>query len=266
MVGSGSILGNAVRRVEDPGILRGETRYLDDVPVEGVAHLVFVRSTIAHARLESVDTSEAAAMPGVLAAHAAADLGLAPLQAFVMIPPAMSRPPLAEGVVRFVGDCVAAVVAETRAQAVDAAELVVVDYDPLPALVDPEAALADDAPVLFPEHGSNVAVAFDFGQDPSVLEGADVVVSARIANQRLAPVPMEANGIVVEPRPDGGLTVWVTTQNAFAVRDPLAGALGLEPRQVRVIAPAVGGGSGPRWSATPSTSSPPRRPGGSDAP
>jgi carbon-monoxide dehydrogenase large subunit len=254
MPASGSILGNAVRRTEDPRILIGEATYFDDEPVQGLLHLAFVRSTIAHARVESVDVSEAAAVPGVAAVYTAADLGLTPLQGFAMVPPVFARPPLASETVRFVGDIVAAVVAEARSQAVDAAELVVVDYDPLPAVVDPEAALEDAAPVLFPDHGSNLAVEFNFGEDPSVLDGADVVVEGRFLNQRLAAVPMEPNGILVEPGTDDGrdaLTVRVPTQSPHGVRDPLAAAVGLEPEQVRVIATAVGGGFGAKAGMYP---------------
>ena len=120
-----------------------------------------------------------------------------------MLPPVFSRPPLATDRVRFVGDVVAAVVAETRAQAVDAAELVIVDYDPLPVVIDAEAALADGAPLLFPEHGSNLAIEFDFGEDPTVLDDAEVVVAQRFVNQRVAAVPMEPNGIVVTHDGDG---------------------------------------------------------------
>jgi carbon-monoxide dehydrogenase large subunit len=251
---AGSILGNAVHRTEDPRILHGEARYFDDFPVDGLVHVAFVRSTIAHARIESVDVAEAAAMPGVLAVYAAGDLNLDPLQGFAMVPPAFARPPLAVDTVRFVGDIVAAVVAETRAQATDAAELVVVDYDPLPAVVDPEAALEDGAPLLFPDHGSNVAIEFNFGEDPTVFDGADVVVEGRFVNQRLAAVPMEPNGILVElgtdDHPDG-LTVHVPTQSPHGVRDPLASAVGLEPEQVRVIAPAVGGGFGAKTGLYP---------------
>src|SRR6266550_3635628 len=156
MARSGSILGNAVRRKEDPGVLRGETQYFDDLAFDAMAHVVFVRSTVAHARLAQVDTTEAAAMPGVLGVYTVDNLELPDQQGFAMLPPVFNRPPLARGVVRFVGDVVAAVVAETRAQAVDAAELVVVDYDPLPVVIDAEAALADGSPLLFPEHGSNV--------------------------------------------------------------------------------------------------------------
>ncbi|MBV8951474.1 MAG: xanthine dehydrogenase family protein molybdopterin-binding subunit, partial [Actinobacteria bacterium] len=200
MPASGSILGNAVPRREDPGILRGATRYFDDLQLPGLAHLAFVRSTIAHARVTEVDVSEARTMPGVVAAYAAADLGMAPVHGFVMMPPVFNRAPLASEVVRFVGDIVAVVVAETRAQAVDAAEAVMVDYDPLPTVVDPEAALGPDAPLLFPDHGSNVAIEFNFGEDPNLLDDADVVVSGRFVNQRVAAVPMEPNGVVVDPR------------------------------------------------------------------
>lgn len=242
MATSGSILGHAVLRREDPAILEGAARYFDDLPVDAL-HLVFVRATIAHARIAGIDTSEAAAVPGVIGVYTADDLELGPVQGFVMLPPVFSRPPLARERVRFVGEAVAAVVAESRAAAVDAAELVVVDYEPLPVVVDPEAALADGAPLLFPEHGSNLVIELDFGEVPGVLDDADVVVRGRFLNQRLAAVPMEPNGIVVEPR-DGDLVVHVPTQAPFGVRDGLATALGLPEDQVRVIAPAVGGGFG----------------------
>ncbi|MDQ1468237.1 MAG: aerobic carbon-monoxide dehydrogenase large subunit, partial [Actinomycetota bacterium] len=171
MARSGSILGNSVRRKEDPGVLRGETQYFDDLAFDAMAHIAFVRSTVAHARLGAVDTSEAVGMPGVLGVYTAGNLELPDQQGFVMLPPVFNRPPLARGAVRFVGDVVAAVVAETRAQAVDAAELVIVDYDPLPVVIDVEAALAADAPVVFPEHGSNLAFEMNFGADPTVFDG-----------------------------------------------------------------------------------------------
>ncbi|HMG26979.1 MAG TPA: xanthine dehydrogenase family protein molybdopterin-binding subunit [Acidimicrobiia bacterium] len=242
---SGSILGNPVLRTEDPRILRGDAGYFDDLEVDGLLHIAFVRSTMAHARVESVDTTEAAGMAGIVAVYTADSLDLQPHQGMPLLPPEVSRPPLARGVVRFVGDIVAAVVAETRAQAVDAAELVIVDYDPLPTVVDPEAALAEAAPVLFPEHGSNLAIHLQFGEDdPTILDDADTVVEGRFVNQRVAPVPMEPNGIVVEPDGDDALTVHVPTQGPHGVRDTLANAVGLSPEHVRVIAPAVGGGFG----------------------
>jgi aerobic carbon-monoxide dehydrogenase large subunit len=225
-------------------LLHSTPHYVDDLTPPRTVHVAFVRSSMAHARLVGVDTGDAERMPGVLLVATHDTLGLAPLQGFVMLPPAFNRPPLAQGVVRFVGDIVAVVVAETRTQAVDAAETVIVDYDPLPVVVDTEAALADDAPMVFPEHGSNLAIAFEFGEDPTIFDDADLVVEGRFVNQRVAPVPMEPNGVLVEPGADGGLTVTVPTQGPFGVRDPLAGALGLDPSLLRVVAPAVGGGFG----------------------
>jgi carbon-monoxide dehydrogenase large subunit len=252
MATSGSILGNPVRRVEDPRILSGEAKYFDDLEPDGCAHIVFVRSTMAHATITSVDTSEAEAMPGVVGVYTKDTLDLAPVQGFVMLDAAFSRPPLADGIVRFVGDAIVAIVAETRAQAVDAAEMVVVDYEPLPVVVDAEKALEDGAPLLFPDHGSNEALdlaVMGATADPTILDGADVVVSGRFVNQRVAAVPMEPNGILVEPGADGAMTVNVPTQGPHGVRDGLAPLLGIEPDKLRVIAPAVGGGFGAKTGA-----------------
>jgi len=252
MAASGSILGHAVRRVEDPRILLGEAEYFDDLKIPGILHVSFVRSTIAHAVITGIDTSEATGMPGVVGVYTAADLGLEPFQGFVMIPKTMSRPVLAGERVRFVGDLVVAVLAETKAQAVDAAEMVIVDYDPLPVVVDAELALEPDAPLLFPEHGTNMAVEFNFGEDETVFDEAELVVAGRFVNQRLAPVPMEANGIVVQPNDErDGFTAWIPTQAPFAVRDPLAAAVGVKPVDARVIAPAVGGGFGAKTPCYP---------------
>jgi carbon-monoxide dehydrogenase large subunit len=161
-----------------------------------------------------------------------------------MCPPVFNRPVIATERVRFVGDVVAAVVAETRARAVDAAEQVIVDYEPLDAVTDPEVALADGAPLLFPDHGSNLAIEFDFGQDPTLMDGAAVVVSGRFENQRLAAVPMEPNGIIAMSDGEGGLLCYVPTQAPHGLKGPLAVAAGLGEDQVRVVAPSVGGGFG----------------------
>jgi aerobic carbon-monoxide dehydrogenase large subunit len=245
MATAGSILGNPVRRREDPGILAGATEYFDDLHVAGLLHVAFVRSTIAHAVLEAVDTGDAVSMPGVVAVYTAADLDLADHHGFMMMPPTMNRPPLARDRVRYVGDIVAVVVAETKAQAVDAAEAVIVDYDPLPAVVDPEAAIGPDAFVVFEAQGSNVANGMGTGPVDGVLDDADVVVSQRIVNQRVAPVPMEPAGIVVVPgEPEGGFTFYAATQGPHGVRDELAAKLGLDPANVRGANPAVGGGFG----------------------
>src|SRR5436853_4383211 len=131
MATSGSILGNPVLRKEDPGILTGETQYYDDLKVDGLLHVAFVRSTIAHAAITSIDVDDARGMPGVVAVYTAADLELAPVHGFMMLPPTMNRPPVATDKVRFVGDIVAMVIANTKAEAMDAAEAVIVDYDEL---------------------------------------------------------------------------------------------------------------------------------------
>src|SRR6476469_9695497 len=153
----GSILGNAVVRVEDPDLLVGLATYVDNLKVDGILHLAFVRSPLPHARLGAIDVSEAVAMPGVVAVYTAADLGLPAHHQFFPVNPACARPPIAEDKVRFVGEAVAVVVAESKAAAVDAAEAVIVDYDPLPAAIDAEDALADGAPLQFESLGSNLA-------------------------------------------------------------------------------------------------------------
>ncbi|MET1000629.1 MAG: xanthine dehydrogenase family protein molybdopterin-binding subunit [Acidimicrobiia bacterium] len=244
---SGSILGNPVVRREDPGILTGETEYYDDLAVDGLLHVAFVRSTIAHARIEGVDAEVARSLPGVVAVFLADDLELNDHHGFIMLPATMNRPPLARDRVRFVGDIVAMVIGESKAQALDAAEAVIIDYDPLPAVADMEAALEADAPILHEAQGSNVANAMGTGPVDGILDDADVVVSQRIVNQRLAAVPMEPNGIVAIPGdPVDGMTLWVSSQGPFAVRDAVAGTLGLDPNLVRARCAAVGGGFGPK--------------------
>ncbi|MFR9802529.1 xanthine dehydrogenase family protein molybdopterin-binding subunit [Pseudonocardia sp. RS010] len=242
-----SILGTAVRRIEDPDLITGATTYVGNV-VAGrtdVLHAAFVRSPLAHALVTGIDTSGAAAAEGVVAVYTAADLGLPAHHGLMVLNPDMPRPPLATDRVRFVGEAVALVVAETKAAAVDAAELVEVDYDPLPAVVDPEAALAADAPLQFPDAGSNVAGGLRSAEGAAVLDGAEVVVRARMVNQRVAVVPLEGNAILVDPTDsDHALVVHVSTQMPHGFRAQLAGLFGLEADTVRVIAPNVGGGFG----------------------
>jgi carbon-monoxide dehydrogenase large subunit len=249
MPASGSILGNAVRRLEDPALLTGAGKYVDDLVEPNMAHVAFVRSTIAHANLGSVDVAEALSMPGVLAVYHAAgdDLGLPSLQQFPAMPETMNRPVFAIDKVRFVGDVVAAVVAETRAQAVDAVERVIVEYDPLPSVTNPLDALSPDAPLLFAEHGSNVCFASAFPEegDADPLDGAKVVAEVTMVSQRLAGVPMETNGILAVPG-EPGLTCWISHQAPHALHGAYAPMLGLEPAQLRVVCPWVGGGFGPK--------------------
>ncbi len=245
MAAQGSILGNAVTRKEDPGLLTGSNDYVDDLDIES-AQIVFVRSTMAHASLLEVDTSEAVNMPGVLAVYTSDNLSMDAINQSEFMDPSMNRPPLAVGRVRFVGDIVAAIVAESHSQAVDAAEQVIVDYDPLPANADIEAALGDGADILWEGAESNVCFAIGNEYDgPDVNEGADAVVSQRIVTQRLAGVPMEPNGCVAIPEGDS-MTFYASTQTAHGLRDGLAPSIGLDPENLRVVAPWVGGGFGPK--------------------
>jgi len=245
MAAQGSILGNAVTRKEDPGLLTGSNAYVDDLDIDSV-RIVFVRSTMAHASLLEVDTSEAINMPGVLAVYTADNLNMDAVNQSEFMDPSMNRPPLAVGRVRFVGDIIAAVVAESHSQAADAAEQIIIDYDPLPANADIEAALEEGTDILWEGAESNVCFAIGNEYDgPDVNEGADTVVSERIVTQRLAGVPMEPNGCVAIPEGDS-MTFYASTQAAHGLRDGLAPSIGLEPNNLRVIAPWVGGGFGPK--------------------
>jgi aerobic carbon-monoxide dehydrogenase large subunit len=243
MAQSGSILGNSVLRKEDPGLLVGTNQYTDDMKLPNLGHIVFVRSAVAHATLTSVDTSAAAGMPGVLGVYSADDLGLPDNVGFAGTP-MHTRPPLARGKLRFVGDIIAAVVATDRYLAQDAADAVGVDYDALPAVIDLEDALGGST-LLYEAMGSNVCFATALGADVDALEGADVVAEARILSQRLAGVPMEPNACLAVPEGDR-LIFTCATQAPHAIKPELAKALGLEPEQVRVIGPWVGGGFGPK--------------------
>ena len=244
----GSILGTAVTRVEDPDLLRGLATYIDNVRPEGLLQLVFVRSPYAHARILSIDAGAASAMPGVVAVLTAADLALPRFHSFgSALNAAAARPPLADDKARFVGDPVAVVAARSKAEATDAAEAVIVDWEPLPAVVDMELALAADAPLQFEELGTNLAAGLREADGTDPLAGADVVVRGRFENQRIAVVPLEGNAITVEL---GGATsghelvIHVSTQMPHLFARLAAGLFGLQRDQLRVIAPHVGGGFG----------------------
>jgi carbon-monoxide dehydrogenase large subunit len=241
----GSLLGNSVRRVEDPHFLTGQGSYVGNLRFDGLAVAAFVRSPFAHARVEAVDVDEARKAPGVIAVYTADDLGLAPFHGFMVLNQACGRPPLATDKVRFVGEPVAMVVAETEAAAVDAAELVVVDYEPLEAAVDTEAAVADGAPLQFEELGTNVVMGMADPPGPDLFAGATTVVRAKLENQRVAVVPMEGDAVVAVPGDDRyDLTVYVSTQMPHGVARTIADALGLDQERLRVVAPDVGGGFG----------------------
>ncbi len=250
MAASGSILGNAVLRLEDPTLLTGEGKYVDDLTEVGGLSVVYVRSTVAHGRVRSVDVTEAETMPGVVAVYHSRgdDLGLPDFQAFPMMPEVLNRPIFATEKVRFVGDIIAAVIAETRTQAADAAESVIVEYEQLPAVTNPADALAPGAPLLFEAHGSNICFASQFppegDEDPNV--GAHAVAEVTMVSQRLAGVPMENNGVFAIPGDDGHLTLWVSHQAPHAIHAGYAPMLGLDPSKLRVVCPWVGGGFGPK--------------------
>ena len=175
-----SMFGVPALRSEDPRFLTGHGRYLENLPIEGAARAVFVRSIMPHARVVAVHADRARALPGVVGVFTAADFDLAPLPpsgnvegAEGVLEGPFGREVLARDVVRFVGEPLALVVAESLAQAEDAAEAVLVELDPLPAVTDVEAAIAEEAPLLWPGHGSNVASTFSTDWDDDVLEGAD---------------------------------------------------------------------------------------------
>jgi carbon-monoxide dehydrogenase large subunit len=239
-----SILGAAVKRVEDSRLITGAGQYLDDLEVDGAVWMVPVRSTVPHGRLNGIDTEEAGESPGVIAIYTSAGLEMRPMPLGAPgLDQLTRRPAIASERVRFVGDIVAAVVAETHRAAVDAAELVWAEIDPLPPVPTPEAGADDDAPLLFPELGTNVL--YDRGEPvEDLLTDADVIVQVSVLNQRIAAIPLEANGAVAVPTEDGGLTIWAGAQSPHGLRRSLSSALGLDPSMIRVRVPDVGGGFG----------------------
>lgn len=245
---AGSLLGTQVRRVEDPDLLTGRGTFIANMRTD-MARAVFVRSTVAHALITGLDTSEAEKAPGVIAVLTGGDIDVQPFHGFMVLNPECARPPLATDRVRFVGEPVAMVVAESLAAAQDVAELVVVDYDPLPAAVTVEAAVAPGAPLQFEAIGSNVVAGMRAPAEPDPLEGATRVVRARLENQRIAVVPMEGNAIAVLPDGDE-LTVYVSTQMPHGFARMAGNVVGIERGKLRVVTPHVGGGFGGKAGVT----------------
>jgi carbon-monoxide dehydrogenase large subunit len=259
--------GHTVRRIEDPTLVSGRGQYTDDLQREGLAHLVFVRSPHAHARIAGIDTSAALALPGVLAVYTGADLVAAGVKPLAGPPPAFKRPDgtppataarraLAHEVVRYVGETVAAVVAQTREAAVDAAEAVMVDYEDLPAVTTLEAALAPGAPALCERAPDNICAEGRDG-DPAACAAAFAaaahVVQLELVNQRLAPSPIEPRVVLAEPEPGAGrLLVTLSNQMPTGIRDSLATLLpGIGKEQIRVKVGDVGGGFGMKTGLYP---------------
>jgi aerobic carbon-monoxide dehydrogenase large subunit len=242
-----SHVGRSARRREDPPLLRGAGRFLDDLRFEAVAHVVFVRSPHAHARITAMDLDAVRKAPGVVAVVTAADLdpfpALSLIRAFEgMVLPAMAF--LADDVVRAQGTPVAAVVAESAALAADAAALARVEYTPLPGVAEGDASLAPGAPSVV-GRGDNRSFTYTVrtGDPDHAFAVADRVVTVEVRQTRLAGVPLEPRGVAARCD-DGVLTVWSSTQVPHRIRDELARLLALPVERVRVIAPDVGGGFG----------------------
>ena len=246
----GSILGHAVRRLEDPRLITGTGRFVDDVQPDRCLHAAFARSTLAHATIRAVDVAAAAAVPGVVAVLTADELGLPARVGFQTVPEVFARPPLADERVRFVGEPVALVVAESPEAAEDAAQLVGIDLEPLEVVADTEAARLASSRLLFPAHGSNVANHLAPRSDNDALAGAEVTIQGRFVNQRLAPVPMEPESILVVPEA-GRLAVWATSQTPFGLRAEMASSLGMADGDIRVVVGDMGGGFGAKAGARP---------------
>ena len=254
---AGSILGNRVLRKEDPKFLTTGGVYVDDLLDEpmlaGAAHVTYVRSSVAHGVILGIDTTDALALPGVVAIFTAADLGLEAQPS--PFNPMVTRGLLAIDKVRFVGEPVAIVVSETREQGEDAAEQVIVDYDVLPAVIDIEEALTSTT-LLYEGAGSNVVFDTSFLGMPAVsgpdyFAGCEVVVKGRFLNQRVAACPLEVRGSAVAWGPEGRLHQWLSTQGAQSAKTTIATANGVDPAQVLVITPDVGGGFGAKISCYP---------------
>ena len=239
-----ALIGQRIRRIEDPELVQGAARYVGDIVTDTPAlELAFVRSSVAHARLVSVDADAARVMPGVHAVLLFDDVSFIPGFSPVPMPAAAQRPPLADRFTRYVGEPIAAVAADSQTLAVDAVEAVVVAYERLDAVVDVERALESNAPRLFADLESNEVLRLGEFDPSDLTAGADIVVDVWFDNQRVAVAPLEPNNILAIPD-DDKLTVYVSTQSPHAVRDGLASLLGLPQANVHVIAPAVGGGFG----------------------
>jgi aerobic carbon-monoxide dehydrogenase large subunit len=255
-----SILGTRVLRTEDPGFLSTGAVYTEDVQDErlaGACYVHFVRSTVAHAKINSIDVSAAREAEGVVAVYTAADLeadGMKPLKPMApFMNQAMVQTWLAKDTVRFVGEPVAAVVTEEMYQGEDAIELVDVDYEFLPAVVDMNDALSGTKGLLFPEAGTNLICTFgdQSASNPDLFDGCEVVASEVIQNTRVAPAPMETRATAAVWGEDGRLTAWIPNQGAQGTKGAVVAGLGAKAEDVRIITPDVGGGFGAKFGADP---------------
>jgi aerobic carbon-monoxide dehydrogenase large subunit len=250
---SARVFGSGIRRREDPRLLTGTARYTADIVLPGESYAAVLRSPHGHARIRKIETSRAKGAAGVLAVYTGTDTDgvLQPIPCAWLVPNADLRPTpypvMAKDVVRYVGDAVAVVVAESAQQADDALELIDVDYEPLPVTVDPEQATKRGAPQLHPEAPGNVAFHWTVagGDVDAAFKSADVIVRDRIIQQRLIPTAMETRAAVAQySQATGELTLWNTTQNPHIVRFIMSLVTGVPEDRLRVVAPEVGGGFG----------------------
>jgi aerobic carbon-monoxide dehydrogenase large subunit len=250
---AGRFVGQSVKRREDPRLLTGHGRYVDDVVLPGMLHCTFVRSDVARGRIVRVDTEAAAALEGVTTVLTARDLnphaGVMQPTLLLTTPGAPLRP-LADGDVRFVGEPIVLIVAVNRYVAEDAADLVEIEIDSDPAVIDVEHALDDGVPIVHPELGTNLGAEMEFPISPeleAVLAG-DLVVRRTFRQHRHTPVPMETRGIVVEYEPTvGELHAWMSTQNPHEAKQAMARLTGVPAHLVRVEGHDVGGGFGQKF-------------------
>jgi aerobic carbon-monoxide dehydrogenase large subunit len=250
--------GERIKRNEDPRLLMGQALYVDDVDLPNMLHAAFVRSPYAHARIKNIDVSQALQREGVAAIYTANDLGdyWKPGPLLVSPPPVKdivfnekTQVPLARDKVKFAGEPIVMVLAESRYIAEDALSDIQIDYEPLEAVVDLEKALGAGSPFIHDEIGSNVAahVVQTKGDYDAAKKDATLVIQRRFRYEHGCAAAIENRGIVAEwDRRAGRLTVWDTTQAPVVIRNGLAGMLGLSERNVRVIAPFIGGGFGPK--------------------
>ncbi len=254
---TGTVLGTSVKRKEDASLLRGQGTYVDNMKLPGMVAMVVVRSPYPHARIKSVNLDAARAAEGVVAAFSGAELagdwtgGMPcawPVTEDIKMPP---HYPLAAEIARYQGDGVAVVVAETRALAKDAAELVEVDYEPLDSVADVEKALADGAPIVHADAGTNECYVWnlDSGDVQAAIDAADVVVTRRYVQPRLIPNAIEPRAVLAQAGPTGDVTLWSATQIPHILRFTMQLVLGIPESKVRVIAPDVGGAFGSKLDA-----------------
>jgi len=255
-----AVFGSGIRRREDPRLITGAATYTDDLVLPGMVQAAILRSPHAHARITRLDTSKAAKAPGVVAVYTGKDTDgvLAPVPCAWLLPNSELKvakyPAMATDVVRYVGDAIAVVVAETRYQAQDALELIDVDYAALPAVVDPQKSAASGAPQLHPDVPGNQAFHWTVagGDVDAAFAQAEIVVKDRIIQQRLIPTAMETRAAVAKFVPaTGELTLWNTTQNPHIVRFLCSLITGVAEDRLRVVAPEVGGGFGSKIAVYP---------------